>query len=340
MSAAPLMHVTGATGFIGRVLCECLMREGARVRAMARRAATGPWHEFVELDLADERVDGLRGVDSVFHLASKVHALSELHAETADYRRLNLEGTERLLAGALERGVRRFVFFSSVKAMGEGGITCLDESTASRPQTAYGRSKLDAERAVLAASESKRMHTAVLRLPPVYGPGCKGNLRDMLAAVAGMRFPPLAECANRRSFVHVDDVVRAALMVSREAVADGEVYIVCDDRSYSTRELYELMCRSLGRSVPSWSVPLWALGAGARVGDLVGRVRGRRFVLDSDRLEKLTGSAWYSAAKIERALGFRPEHSLAAGLREMVAHDSLARAAASTVVNRPRTQDE
>ena len=340
MSRAPLVLVTGATGFIGRVLCERLMREGARVRALARTATPGPWHEFVELDLAGEGLDGLSGVDSVFHLASKVHALGELHGETADYQRLNVGGTGRLVAGALEHGVSRFVYFSSVKAMSEGGAVCVDETAPPRPQTAYGQSKLDAEAIVLEAGASKRMHTAVLRLPPVYGRACKGNLCDMLSAVERRRFPPIAECGNKRSFVHVEDVVSAALLVSREPMANGEVYIVCDDRSYSTRELYEMMCRGLGRSVPGWSMPMWILASLARVGDLIGWARGRRFMLDSGRLEKLNGSAWYSSAKIRRNLGFHPEHTLAAGLREMAEKGSVACAAGNAQVGGTWTQSE
>lgn len=340
MSASSLVLVTGATGFVGRVLCERLMHEGARVRGMARKAAGGPWHEFVEVDLAGEWMHGLAGVDTVFHLASKVHALRELRGETQDYQRTNVTGTERLVAAALEHKISRFVYFSSVKAMGEGGDACLDESTPPRPQTPYGRSKLDAERAVLAASEAKRIHAAVLRLPPVYGPGSKGNLHDMLVAVARRRFPPIAECNNKRSFVHVQDVVRAALMVSRAPAASGEVYIVSDDQSYSTREIYELMCESLDRRVPRWTMPMWVLGSVAYVGDAVGRLRGRRFILDSDKLEKLTGSAWYSAAKIEKALGFRPQHSLCSGLDAMVEHDIRARLSTGVRVSETEAHSE
>lgn len=321
MRANPLVLVTGATGFIGRVLCERLVAQGARVRAMARKAVSGPWHEFVELDLAGDGIHALSGVDTVFHLAAKVHALGELRGDEQDYQRINVAGTQRLLAEAVEQQVPRFVYFSSIKAMGEGGSDCLDERAPSHPETAYGRSKLDAENAVLTAGETEKLHATVLRLPPVYGPGSKGNLFDMLSAVARRRFPPIAECNNRRSFVHVEDVARAAMMASSEPAANREVFIVCDDESYSTREIYELMCQSLGRPVPGWTMPMWVLGSAAYAGDAIGRLRGRRFMLDSDKLDKLTSSAWYSAAKIEKALGFRPQHSLCYGLGAMVEHD-------------------
>jgi nucleoside-diphosphate-sugar epimerase len=79
-----------------------------------------------------------------------------------------------------------------------------------------------------------------------------------------------------------------------------------------------MICRSLGKPIPRWHVPLGALKGLAHVGDVVGRLRGRRFIFDSDALEKLTGNAWYSSEKITRELGFRPTATLEDALPEMI----------------------
>jgi nucleoside-diphosphate-sugar epimerase len=311
--------VTGASGFIGQVLCRRLQQQGVRVRALVRGAVTGPWDETVTGDLTGVLPPGaLRGVDSVFHLAGKAHALSETRQDGAEYFTVNTDGTRKLLEAAAAERVNRFILFSSVKAMGEGAPECLDESYRGEPVTPYGRSKRAAERLVLDGDYVP--HPVVLRLSMVYGATGKGNLPRMIEAVARGRFPPLAELGNRRSMVHVDDVARAALLCAQQARAAGQIYIVTDGKPCSTRELYEWIRAALNRPVASrLVVPHVVLRLVAKVGDGIGRLRGRRFLFDSDALEKLTGSACYSSAKIQRDLGFRPERDLRGSLPEIVA---------------------
>ncbi len=319
--------VTGATGFIGRALCGRLREEGVHVRALARREAEGPWDEAVRADLATGALPGdcLAGVDTIFHLAAKVHALGDRSREEESYRRLNVDGTALLLEKAREAGVRRFIFFSSVQAMGEETPACLDETTEPKPVTPYGRSKLEAERLVLASNVLS--HLVCLRFPLVYGPGHKGNLSRMVAAIDRGLFPPLPPVANRRSMIHVRDVVAAALLAARRPEANGRCYIVTDGRTYSSREIEDAIRRALGRRVPRWHVPLLALRLLARGGDALERIRGRRVLFDSSTLQKLVGSAWYSSERIQRELGYRPSVSLLEALPEIVSDHNVAAAA-------------
>jgi nucleoside-diphosphate-sugar epimerase len=273
------------------------------------------------------------GADTVFHLAGVAHAVDEGSLEVdAQHQAVTLEGTRYLLTDAISQGVRRFIFVSSVKAMGEGGADGLDESTDPAPQSAYGRAKLEAEQLVLAAGREHGLHAAVLRLPLVYGPGNKGNIPRMIAAIDRGRFPSLPETGNRRSMVHVDDVVQALLLAADNPAANGQVFIVTDGRTYSTREIYEAICKALGRSVPGWSVPAWLLRLGAGAGDVLQRIAGRPMPLTTGTLDKLLGSAWYSSDKIRRQLGFAPRHTLYDALPEIVAEY---RAGSATQVEEP-----
>lgn len=314
--------VTGASGFIGLELCRRLRGQGVRVRAQMRRAraAPGPWDEVVSADLAEGSLPAacLEGVDSLFHLAGKVHALSERMDDEEEYRRVNVDGTRLLLEAARRAGCRRFVFLSSVQAMGETASARLDEGSEPHPATAYGRSKLAAEALVLDPALSPP-HACCLRPPLVYGPGQKGNLQRMIRAVDQGLFPPLPETGNRRSMVHVQDVVDAAVLAAAHPGARGRTYIVTDGRAYSSREILDAIRGSLRRRVPRWHVPLGALRFLARAGDVVGRLRGRRFVFDSDALEKLIGSAWYSSERISRELGFRASRGFLEALPEIIA---------------------
>ena len=319
--------VTGATGFIGGRVVEALQQRGIRIRALVRNIpeAGRRWKGAVEaycVDFTrpDTLVGAMAGADTVFHLAGYAHADDEGSANAENQHwAVTVSGTQALLDEALRTGVRRLVYFSSVKAMGEAGADCKDETEEPRPTTAYGKAKLEAERLVRQAAEENEMHVCVLRLPLVYGPGVKGNLVRMIEVIERGRFPPLPETGNRRSMVHVDDVVQAALLGVENPRADGQTYIVTDGQTYSIRQIYVLIADALGKIVPRWSVPEGALRSGAKVGDLIGRLRGRRFFFNSVGLEKLLGSAWWSCEKIRQELGYCPTRTFEASVEEMIA---------------------
>ena len=140
----------------------------------------------------------------------------------------------------------------------------------------------------------------------------------MISAIDRGFFPPLPDLENRRSMVHVSNVIQAALLAAASPAANGKCYIVTDARAYSTWKLYEMICRELGKQVPQWHIPLVILKVMGRVGDMIGLILGKRFVFDSDALGKLVGSAWYSCEKISRELGYRPSVAFEDALPEMV----------------------
>ena len=305
--------VTGASGFIGSALCRRLQVDGYQVRAVMRRPAQGPWDEASTLNLGTQSIpEGLlAGVDCVFHLAGKAHALAEGPGAEEEYRLSNVQSTLDLIAAARAAGVRAFVYFSSVKAMGEGPAT--EEPLVLSP---YGRSKRLAEQAVLGGDGVP--HSVVLRPSLVYGPNPKGYLELMIRAVRGGWFPPLPELGNGRSMVHRDDLVEAALRCAFDPRASGKAYVVTDGTPYSTRQVYEFILDALGRKPPSWTLPVGLLRAAATAGDAIRRVRGRRLLFDSDLLEKLLGSACYDGEHICRELGFRPRRDLRGSMAEML----------------------
>lgn len=311
--------VTGASGFIGHRLCAELQARGVHVRALLRSEREGAWDDAVVTSLEEGLPPArLRGVDTLFHLAGRAHALAEKTQDVALYHRVNTMGTQKLLGAARDAGVRRFVLVSSVKAMGEGSSDCPDETVACVPATPYGESKLAAERLVMEGGYVPE--PVVLRLSMVYGNSEKGNLPRMIRAVGRGRFPPLPETGNGRSMVHVDDVVQAAMLAAERPEAVGQTYIVTDGTPYSTSQIHAWICEALGRSVPSWSLPMPVWRALARIGDGIGRLRGRRFMFDSDALDKLVDSACYNSGKIEDELGFRPQHHLRDSLPEIIAY--------------------
>ncbi len=302
--------VTGAAGFIGRRLCRALRARG-RVTAVVRNAQpAGAWDDAIIADLSREDIPphAFDGADVVFHLAGRAHAVVERASDVALYRSVNVEGTRRVLAAARRAGVRRVVFASSVKAMGEDG-------DAGAPESAYGVSKREAEDAVWAGGLPEAV---VLRLSLVYGPGVEGNLGSMLRAVKSGRFPPPPRIANRRAMVHVDDVVRVAMAAADETAAPGQTYVIGDGVAYSTRAIYDSMRRALGMNPVSWSLPVPCWRALGCAGDLIGALARRRAPFDSEAYRKLFGSAWYEPSEILPTLGVGCSLTLDDALPEMV----------------------
>jgi len=311
--------VTGASGAIGRRLCSILQEHTYEVIAGLRRKAEGPWDRQIHFDLADESVSwsDLQGISCVFHLAGKAHALGEMRQNDSEYHSVNTEGTRKLLVASKRACIRRFVFFSSVKAINEGGDTVFDETAECLPETPYGRSKLEAERLVLEGGYVPE--PVVLRLSMVYGPMKKGNLPRMIEAVANRRFLPLPELGNMRSMVHVDDVIQAALLAAERPEVVGKTYIISDSQMYSTRKIYEWICEALGRTVPGWAIPVSVLKILAKAGDGIGLMLGRRFMFDTVAFDKLAGSSVYSCDRITQELGFNPKQDLCSALPEIIA---------------------
>jgi UDP-glucose 4-epimerase len=308
--------VTGADGFIGTVVCQRLDEAGVRALRLVHRVG-GP--NTITADLGRDAIASLNDFrpEVVFHLAGRVHEFDGDADSEADHIRVTVEGTRDLLAASVKAGVQAFVFFSTCAVMPVGLADEVDESVEPRPKTPYARAKLSAEKLVIGMDGTNGLKTVCLRLPMVYGPGHKGQLPRMIDAIERGWFPPIPEFGGRRSLVHVEDVVSAALLVARSPRSAGKVYIVSEPRAYTSRELYVSILQSLGKRTPKWQVPVSALRIGAVAGDIGERITGRRLPFDSDGLSKLSQPARFSGARIERELGFRPTRSFAASVHEL-----------------------
>ena len=315
--------VTGASGFIGSHLCQELAKQGANVKALLHSEASGIWDTSVVCELGQQKIPGhvMQGVDVVFHLAGRAHSLADRDYQEQEYFQTNVEGTRSLLEAARNASVKKLIFFSSVKSMGEECEYRLDETYKPNPTTTYGKTKLEAEQLVL--NGGFVTVPIVLRLVMVYGDSEKGNLPKMIRAIWKNRFPPFPKVQNKRSMIHVDDVVLGAIQAAKSDISAGETYILSDGIDYSTRQLYENICETLEKRIPLWSVPKFSLVLLAKIGDLFQFVYGRRIFFDSDNLQKLFGDSYYSSEKIIRDLGFSPKHTLFSALPNIISNMNL-----------------
>ena len=291
--------VTGSTGFIGSRLLGLLKTIECDVRLLARSKVNN--YDTVVCNLGQDRISKhtLESVDTVFHLAGFAHDMQDPSKVEDLYRVINVDATVELARLAVESGVKRFVFISSVKA--GGGLAsgkCINESDQNEPEGVYGKSKREAELKLLKIGNESGMHVSIIRPSLVYGPEVKGNLKLMLSGIEKGWFPPLPETGNRRSMIHVDDLVRAILLVADDDRANGEIFIATDGVPHSSREIYDAMCGALDRSIPKWSVPKILFDMASLVNPRI-----------KYKLNKLLGDECYSSAKLE-ALGFKAQKTL------------------------------
>ena len=302
--------VTGANGFVGRSVCRTLAANGHNVTALVRRAgaydgAAREWsHGGADFAGLAEAWPRELMPDCVVHLAARVHVMNDTAADPlAAFRATNVEGALRVARAARERGARRMVFVSSVKAAAEfdGGVP-LAESMPAAPDDAYGVSKLQAEEALWQYGEQSGLEIVIVRPPLVYGPEVGANFLQMMN-VLWRRLPlPLGAVNAQRSLVYVENLADALMHCATGPRAANARFYVRDDRDPSVAGLLRALGRYLDRPARLLPVPVSLLRA---AGALTGRAA---------QIDRLTQSLRVDDSRIREELGWKAPYTLDEGL--------------------------
>jgi len=288
--------ITGATGFVGQRLVRAI---DVNIKILSRKKQ--PDFETIICDFEKRRIpnNAANDIDTVFHLAGLTHDLRDASKIADLYYKVNVRAAVQLANLAVKSGVKRFVFVSSVKAGGNPPLAiCANERDQRNAEDVYGKTKRKAELKLLEIGQVSGMHVSIIRSSLVYGPDVKGNLQLMLSGIEKGWFPPLPETGNRRSMIHVDDLVRAILLVAEDGRTNGEIFIATDGIPHSSRDIYNAMCNVLGKSIPKWSVPKFIFDMASLISPHI-----------KYKINKLLGDECYSSAKLE-ALGFKAQKTL------------------------------
>jgi nucleoside-diphosphate-sugar epimerase len=300
--------LTGATGFVGSHIAKVLVEAGYEVRCGVRASSDLRWMsnlqvERVPLDLKGRMEDLFRAVE---YADLVVHAAGITRARRAeDYYSVNAAGTGRLAEAALTAGVRRFVLISSLAARGPDDLTRGD-----RPESAYGRSKLESEARL--RSLGGKMKTVALRPAAVYGPRDTALLPLFKLAHAG--WLPIPSGPNLLQPVYATDVAGAALAAAREPVGFGP-FSVAENRRYTWKDVVAGLEKALGRRVRGVRLPATTFTLAGRAAELAARPFSAIPVFDERRGRDLALHTWTcDTTTTEQALGWRAEVPLFEGL--------------------------
>lgn len=290
--------ITGANGLVGRALCSVLDQAGHKLTRVVRTSTT-PWQVPVG-DIDEHTVWGpvlQAGVDVVVHLAAQVPDEGLAEADQAgQFYTVNTLGTVNLARQCVQHGVKRFVFVSTVKVLGEGQDQPYQADNPAVPADAYAISKWEAEQALWQIASETGIQVVVLRPPLVYGPGVKGNFLRLLQAVDRRRPLPLGCIQNRRSLVYVGNLVSAIDCSLTHPSVAGHTFMVSDGDDVSTPELVRRIATALGRRAWLPPVPMaWMRWAGTLLGKqaAVNRLLGS-LAVDTTPLQALGWQAPYT----------------------------------------------
>lgn len=310
--------LTGANGFVGRRTSSALEAAGYRVRHALRST---PRNEMLtcqdqglklvtvgDIGPGTSWEEALSGVDAVVHLAARVHVMNDTHADPlAEFRRVNVGGTETLARAAARLGVRRLVFVSSIKVNGEATVDVpFSEQSTPAPVDPYGISKWEAEQALLEVAAATGLEVVIVRPPLMYGPGVKANFLRLVRAVARGAPLPLGLVQNRRSLLFVDNLADAIVHCVRHPSAAGNTFLISDGAPVSSADLVRSIGRALGKYPRLLPIPPSWLR-------LVGRAFGRE-----DVVRRLLSSLVVDDRRIRDVLQWSPPYTAEQGLAETV----------------------
>jgi UDP-4-keto-D-FucNAc 4-reductase len=294
--------VTGASGFIGAVTCDALRQAGWHVQGAVRERAEHQGlitvGDIGAMTVADWRPI-LVGVEVIIHLAGRAHVLKETMANPlTEFRRVNTEGTSRLMSAAEQAGVRRFVFVSSIGVNGDvSGEKSFTENSLVNPHKPYAVSKYEAELLLRSMATQSGMELVIVRPPLVYGAGVKGNFAKLQKLVAKGIPLPVGLANNRRTLVSVNNLANFLVCCAAHSQAAGELFLIGDDRAISTKEIVKLLAQGMHKKV--WLVPIPPILA--RFGaQLIGK---------QDMYNQLFGSLTVSTDKARHLLQWRADTS-------------------------------
>ncbi len=293
--------VTGATGYVGKHLVDSLVENGYWVYALSRkRSLLFSNYQTVELIIGDiTELDELpSNIDIIYHCAGTVHNIQEMD-------RVNVRGTQRIVELALKLDCR-LIYLSSAGIVGMTSDTVIDEHTVCHPHNAYELSKYRAEEIVVRAIKNG-LRAHIVRPTTIFG-GEKGTPRkdSFFQLVQSMRTGTYKNIGNGRyNIIHIDEMVKALILLDETPVAYGGTYIISNSIQY--RDM-DILVKNLDPIVKkrTGTIPLPIANIASVILSVVCWILRRKNPLTFSRLRALTNERVYVQSTVLQTLGLIP----------------------------------
>lgn len=301
-----MILLTGATGFLGSSIIE----QASNITFVTLGRKPIGKHNYIFYDFLDGQDFTLpySNISCIIHCAARVHVMTDGSIDPLnEYREVNTIGTMNLARKAVQSGVKRFIFISTIKVNGESTevnrpFKFSDERS---PEDFYGQSKSEAEVQLLKLAKDTGLEVVIIRPTLVYGPGVKANFAYLLNLVSkGYPLPFGCITSNKRSLVSVTNLVDLIITCIDHPKAANQVFLVSDDHDVSTASMVREMSKALGVPSRMISVPLWCYSLAAKV------------FSKQDVVSRLVGSLQVDITHTKETLGWAPPQTLQEGFRQ------------------------
>ena len=303
--------ITGASGFVGSALLNTLRSKQFRTRGIMRRMGeteAGPIM-VKEIHGDSDWRDELDGIDTVVHLAARVHIMSENALDPLEaFREVNVKGTLNFAKQSALAGVKRFIYLSSIKVNGEQSLSGrpFSANDIASPSDPYGISKAEAEAGLRLIADESGMEVVIIRPVLIYGPGVKGNFLSMIDWLNKGIPLPLGVINNLRSLLALENLIDLIVICLSHPAAANQTFLVSDDEDVSTTTLLRKIADAMGKKIFLFSIQ-------PRLLELSLSLLGMGVIA-----QRLCGSLQVDIRKTRLLLGWAPPCSLDQGLKKTI----------------------
>jgi nucleoside-diphosphate-sugar epimerase len=302
--------VTGGTGFIGSHLVKALVEKGRNVRCLVRETSNAKILEELGVELVygdimdkDSLIDAVKGVNIIYHLAGEVYS-----KRSNDYFKVNVNGTKNLLEVCLSEKIQKFIYFSSVAAVGPNPSRdiILNEQSSCNPISPYGKSKFEAEKILLRYIKEYDLPGIIIRLPIVYGPRINplSRVSLMLKMVLSGKVRMIGDGNNSICLCYIENLIQGVLLAEKNSKAKGDRYFLADPKPYTLNEIILKVAQKEGMELSQRHIPIWLASKVVRMATVLGRVFNFSLPFHPNIIKEITHNWVNSISKAKEELGY------------------------------------
>lgn len=303
--ANKLVLLTGASGFLGNYLCAELERKNISTISIGRSSNSSSQH--IQCDLTVEAPRIPERPSKVIHCAGLAHVVPRTDTDKRKFTTINVDGTRNLLKGLLDSNAipDLLVFVSSVAVYGLDSGRLIDENQPAKPNTPYGRSKLECEKLLTHWCEEHKVKLLIIRPPLILGKYAKGNLESLTNAIIKGYYVSIKNNKSCKSAIHAHDL--SQFLVEADNIVG--IFNITDGNEISFIEVEQLYTEIVGKKI-LLNIPLSILKIAAFAGDLMLKV-GMKFPITNDKLTKMTTTLTFSDKKLRETSEWNPKSAIA-----------------------------